>query len=298
LVGRTPEAVKQAGTRWQLSTIQAACSWLTKRTVSCASRTLKGFGIRFKRSRAHVHSPDTHYLEKLADIVKALEASVESDGRIIVVFCDQFSFYRQPSGARDWCQRGATHQPLARRSHHSDTCGRIVGGLNGLTGQTTTRIASKITVSQLVSFYQDLCRTYPNAETIYVVLDNWPVHFHPDVLVALEPQETPWEMKTPPSWSKEPSAKARRLKLPIQLLPLPTYASWCNPIEKLWRKLQQELLHLHRNAQDWPTLKQQIEDWLAKYEQASTELLRYVGLTERSKLYGALFRTSTTASGP
>jgi hypothetical protein len=56
---------------------------------------LKGFGIHFKRSRDYVHSPDTHYLEKLADIVKALEASVPSDGRIIVVFCDQFSFYRQ-----------------------------------------------------------------------------------------------------------------------------------------------------------------------------------------------------------
>jgi DDE superfamily endonuclease len=259
---------------------------------------LQGFGIHFKRSRDHVHSPDTHYLEKLADIVTALEASVQSDGRIIVVFCDQFSFYRQPTGARDWCQRGASQQPLARRSHHRDTCGRIIGGLNGLTGQTTTRMASQITVSQLVSFYQDLCRTYPDAETIYVVLDNWPVHFHPDVLAALEPQQTPWEMKTPPSWPTEPSTKAKRLNLAIQLLPLPTYASWCNPIEKLWRKLQQELLHLHRDAQDWPTLKEKIKDWLAKFEPASAELLRYVGLTERSKLYGALFRTSPTASGP
>jgi hypothetical protein len=57
------------------------------------------------------------------------------------------------------------------------------------------------------------------------------------------------------------------------------------------------LLHLHRDAQDWPALKQKIEDWLAKFEQASAELLRYVGLKERSQLYGALFRASTTASG-
>lgn len=298
MVGRTPAALQQPGTRWQLSTLQAACGWLTARTLACVSRTLKGFGLHFKRSRDHVHSPDVHYVAKLKDIVKALEASVQSDGRILVVFCDQFSFYRQPTGARDWCQRGKQQQPLAKRSHHSNTCGRIVAGLNGLTGQTTSRMASQITVSQLVSFYQDLCRTYPQAEIIYVVLDNWPVHFHPDVLAALAPQQTPWEMKTPPSWPKEARAKAKRLNLPIQLLPLPTYASWCNPIEKLWRKLQQELLHLHRDAQDWPALKEKIKAWLAKFAQASAELLRYVGLTERSKLYGALFRTSTTASGP
>lgn len=262
------------------------------------SRTLKGFGLHFKRSRDHVHSPDVHYLEKLADIVTALPAAVPSDGRLILVFGDQFSFYRQPTGARDWCHSGATHQPLAQRSHQRDTCGRIGGGLNGLTGQTTTRMASKITVSQLVSFYQDLCRTYPEAETIYLVLDNWPVHFHPDVLAALAPQQTRWEMKTPPSWPTAPSAKAKSLQLPIQLLPLPTYASWCNPIEKLWRKLQQELLHLHRDAQDWSVLKEKIKAWLAKFEQDSAELLRYVGLTEHAKLYGALFRTSPTASGP
>ena len=46
-------------------------------------------------------------------------------------------------------------------------------------------------------------------------------------------------------------------QLPIQLVPLPTYASWCNPIEKLWRQLRQELLHLHRFADrfrstQWP----------------------------------------------
>jgi transposase len=289
--------LQQPGTRWQLSTIQAACDWLKERTVSCVSRTLKRLGIHFKHSRDHVHSPDVNYVEKLADIVAALEAAVASDGRLIVVFLDEFSFYRQPTGARNWCVIGAKHQPLAERSHHSDTCGRIVGGLNGLTGQTLTKMASKITVPQLVAFYKELRQAYPEAETIYVVQDNWPVHFHPDVVAALQPQQTRWEFKTPPSWPKEPSDKAKKLALPIQFLPLPTYASWCNPIEKFWRKLQQELLHLHRDAEDWPTLKEKIKEWLARFREGSKDLLRYVGLTENSKLYGALFRAPQTNSG-
>jgi len=30
--------------------------------------------------------------------------------------------------------------------------------------------------------------------------------------------------------------------LPIQIVQLPTYASWTNPIEKLWRKLKAEMV--------------------------------------------------------
>jgi len=70
---------------------------------------------------------------------------------------------------------------------------------------------------------------------------------------------------------------------------LPTYASWCNPIEKLWRWLQQEVLHLHGHAGDWPQLKAKIQDFLDHFREGSVELLRYVGLTENSKLFGALF---------
>jgi hypothetical protein len=128
---------------------------------------------------------------------------------------------------------------------------------------------------------------------IYVVEDNWPVHYHPDVLVALQPQQTQFPLKTPRSWPTEPSAMARRLNLPIQLLPLPTYASWCNPIDKLWRWLKQEVLHLHRYANDdGKLLKQKTKEFLEQFEQASADLLRYVGLTESSKLYGAVLATA------
>ena len=97
-------------------------------------------------------------------------------------------------------------------------------------------------------FYGDLRAAYPWAERIYVVPgQDWPVHTHPDVLVALEAQTSPFAFHRPPSWPTTPSAAAvtrwTDLALPIQIVPLPTYASWCNPIEKLWRKLRQEVTH-------------------------------------------------------
>lgn len=113
-------------------------------------------------------------------------------------------------------------------------------------------------------------------------MDNWPVHIHPDVLVALEPQESRHFRPLPPSWSPTPSAKAvgrwGQLQLPIQLVPLPTYASWCNPIEKLWRKLRQELTHLHRWADDLVRLRDEIDRFLRQFADGSPDLLRYVGL--------------------
>ena len=136
--------------------------------------------------------------------------------------------------------------------------------------------------------YEKARQEYPEAEVIYIVLDNWPVHFHADVLGELQAQKTPFHLKVPGNWSPEPSAKVKGLNLPIQLLPLPTYASWCNPIEKLWKHLKQKCLHLHRWSEVWDELKRRLREHLEQFKDGSEELLRYVGLTTNSKLYGAI----------
>ncbi len=73
-----------------------------------------------------------------------------------------------------------------------------------------------------------------------------------------------------------PNLQAPRLNLPIQLILLPTYASWTNPAEKVWRKLKQEELHLHCLADVWEALKQRVAAFLDRFAQGSRELLRYV----------------------
>jgi transposase len=288
LVNRAPDQFNQSGTRWKLETVRAACAWLNPLTISGVWQVLDRLGIGLKRGRDHLHSPDPHYVWKLADIVATLRKAANSNGRVVVVFADEFSFYRQPTLARDYCAVGSRRQPLARRSYQPDHVWRIVGGLNALSGKMTSTMTSKVSLSQMVKFLEALRTAYPRAKVIYLVVDNWPIHYHPDVLAALEPQKTRWELKVPDSWPTKPSRKAKRLNLPIQLLPLPTYASWCNPIEKLWRWLKQELLHLHPYADDWQGLKQKVKEFLGQFQRGSKELLRYVGLTPNSKLYGAV----------
>jgi hypothetical protein len=194
------------------------------------------------------------------------------------------TIYRQPSLANAWEQHGF-FQALAERSHQSDTKTRVVATLDLVSGRVLNRRRSKLGILDLVGFYKDqLCPTYGRAERIYVVLDNWPVHFHPDVLIALEPQEQlgRWPGHRPGNWSEKPSREAKRkwgdLQLPIQLIRLPTYAPWLNPIEKLWRKLKQEVLHLHRLADNLEQLRALVDDFLDQFVEGSLDLLHYVGL--------------------
>ncbi len=63
-----------------------------------------------------------------------------------------------------------------------------------------------------------------------------------------------------------------------RLLALPTYAPWANPIEKVWRRLRQDVLHRHGRADGRKALQEDVSRWLPKWSGPSPDLLRYVGL--------------------
>jgi len=97
-------------------------------------------------------------------------------------------------------------------------------------------------------------QTYPQAERIYEVQDNGSIHGHSEASEAIEAYP-----QIKPVW-------------------LPTYAPLLNPIEKLWRWLQQEIFKLHRWAGDARGLRQRVSDFLNQSVEGSGALLRYVGL--------------------
>jgi hypothetical protein len=277
VIRRTPEQLGHSQSRWTLAALRETLTWCRNLTLSGLHQLLDRLGIVWKRARNYVHSPDPFYQEKLAYIYH-IRALVETyPERYAFLYQDEVSFERQPTLASDWEEEGEP-QPLARLSHQSNTPGRIIGGLNALTGQVTYLLVSKVTLSKLGQFYKAVCADYPWAETIFIVQDNWPQHFHPDTLVRLQPQVLPWPPKLPPNFPKEPHPYIPRNNLPIRLLCLPTYASWLNPIEKLWRWLRQTVLHLHRLSNDWSGLKQRVLDFLDQFRHGSQSLLTYVGL--------------------
>jgi len=276
-VRREPSTFGESRSRWSLSLIIDVCKWLQVNTISGLSKLLKRLGISYKRGRSYIYSPDPYYQSKMDRIALCLLKTWYEPEKYVFLYQDEFTYYRQPTLDRDYEQMG-DFQPLARRSYSSDTAFRGVGALNAITGQVTYQQSWKVGIKQLTQFYDAIVADYPRAITIYMVQDNWPIHFHPNLLAYLQPQDFEFPVRVSSRWSDKPSPKAKIGNLPIKIVQMPTYASWANPIEKLWKWVRQTVIHLHRLSDDWSTLKQRIWDFILPFKRGSDELLRYTGL--------------------
>jgi len=277
VVRREPGLFGHTQSRWTLTSLLRTCDWLKLDTLGGVSQLLDRLGIHLKRARTYLHSPDPDYVGKLALIGQCLLRTWCDPQRYVFLYLDEFTYYRQPTLASAYEAQGHV-QPLAHFSYKSNTAWRVVGALNALTGQVTWQQHKTIGLAQLSRFYDTLQATYPEVREIYVVQDNWPIHFHPDILAHLQPQTWQYPLHRPAHWKTQARSTVVQANWPIRLLPLPTYASWLNPIEKLWRWLKQEILHLHRSSDDWPGLKQRVAAFLNQFLHGCDALLRYVGL--------------------
>lgn len=277
LVHQPPRAQGLKQTRWSLNALRRTAPFSGLTTDSGVHRALAHLGVTYKRGRAYVHSPDTHYQAKVDLLASCLDRSREDPERYPFLYLDELTYYRQPTVSWAYEQQGPS-QALARRSHHCNTAVRIGAGMDAISARVIYYQGRRVGCSELVELFQAICQSYPQAERIYVALDNWPVHYHQDVLGALRPQDLPYPVYTPRNWPTQPRAKVAKLNLPIQLVQLPTYAPWTNPIEKLWRWLYQDVLHLHRMADDLEGLKREVASFLGQFQTGSQDLLRYTGL--------------------
>jgi transposase len=251
-VRRPPRAAGLDRSRWTLAGLLAAVLWLTGMSAGGLSRLLPRLGVRYRRGQEHVHSPDPEYAAKMAAVAAARAEAAARPGAVVFVYQDEFTAYRRPSVARAWHRAGGPGRP-AELGHKANGQRRLIAALDAVDGRVFCRQRAHADVGTLIRYYRALAEAYPAAEVIYVAQDNWPVHFHPRVLEALEGTK-------------------------VRLLRLPTYAPWTNPIEKLWRRLKQEVLHQHDFGDDWEGLKGAVTAWLRKWSDPSPDLLRYVGL--------------------
>jgi transposase len=226
--------------------------WLAGRSVGRIYHLLRRLGFSRKAAEKFVRSPDPQYGCKWRAILSAYARLLAEPQQVVLLWLDELSFYRQPSVAPAYHPQGDT-QPRAWQAPGANTQTRILASLDAASGRVVYQQASRVNLKTFCAFAAQLRAAYPTAPTVYVVMDNWPIHTCPQALAAL--------------------AVAG-----LSPLFLPTYASWLNPIEKLWRWLRQTVLHLHRCAADLATLRQQVRDFLDQFANGSSQLLRYVGL--------------------
>lgn len=252
VIGASPQQRGLKRSRWWLAGIREVVGYLAGHSLMTVQRLLARLEVSYKRGRLYVHSPDPDYDSKQA-YIRQLAALVQAEpARYVLLYADEFTYYRRPTVAQGYAVR-ASDAPRAVQGWGSNTRRRIAALLDAMTGAVLFEHRSRCGRAALIALFRQAQTAYPEAERIFIVLDNWSVHFHPDVLAAVQHS-------------------------PLELVRLPTYAPWTNPIEKLWHWLYKDLLSLHPFAQDWLQLQQRISSWLQQFRFGSLELLRYVGL--------------------
>lgn len=216
------------------------------------SRLLHRLDLRYKRGREHVHSPDLLYQEKLAAIADARALAQMAPEQVIFLYADEHTANRRPLVGRTYRDK---KQGGEKASGAASRIIRLAGALDVATGQVLVRRRCRFTVKEVYRFFYHVEQHYPEADVIYMALDNWPNHFHAYVMEHLA-----------------------RIHSKIRLLPLPTYAPWTNPIEKFWLKLNREFMRQHRFGLDYHAFCDALDLWLDKHRVESAALLHEVGL--------------------
>jgi len=237
---------------WWLDGLRQTVGWLAERCLATVYQTLRRGHLVYKRGRRHVHSPDPAYAAKLATVAYVRARAAQAPNQVVTLYQDELTYYRRPTVAGGYAQAGQD-APRAEQGWGGNTLRRIAACLDPQSGQLIAWQRRHFDHGTLLRFYQAVAAAYPAAQRIYLIQDNWPVHFHADLLAALAPT-------------------------PLRLVRLPTYAPWTNPVEKVWRKLYAEVLHLHRFVDAWDELTQTVQAWLDQWIGPAPALLRYVGL--------------------
>jgi len=252
LLHRDPHLAGLDRSCWWLAGVRQAVPWMARMSLPGIWKTLKRFGLVYKRGRAHVHSPDPQYNEKLQAIEQARQEAAAAPGRVVFLYEDEHTANLRPLVGRTYSPRG---EPGAKATGTGSITVRLAGALDVATGQVIVRRRQTFTVKEMYRFFYHVEQHYPEAEKIYVALDNWPIHFH--------------------GYVKDNLA---RIHSKIHLLPLPTYAPWTNPIEKFWLKLNREFMRQHRFGDDFQAFCEALDLWLDKHRIASPALLHELGL--------------------
>ncbi len=257
---RSPLLYDLPYSRWTLTRLQTTIEWLTDKSLACLSKLLKRMHVSYKRGRQAVHSPDLGYNQKVACLRQARREVAQEPERKVFLYLDEHLISRYSGVARCYSACGAPARPAYHYAGFNSMM-RIVGCLDAQTGAVLSKRCRKADVETFLTFLSEVERQYPEAELIYIALDNWSVHVSPAVTQALE-------------------ARASR----IRLLFLPTYAPWLNPIEKVWLKFNREIGHMHPNFGRWQPWRLLIDHWLERITKGSEAMIRETGVASLSYL--------------
>ncbi len=258
MVHRSPRLYGLDRSGWWLAGLRQIVRWMQKLTLSGICQILRRFELRYKRGRQHVHSPDPLDNEKLAEIERARDLAIQAPEEVIFLYQDEHTANLRPQVGCSYRGKGEAGE---KATGGISELVRLAGVLDVASGQVLVRRRQRFNVKEMYRFFYHVEQHYPQADVIYIALDNWPVHLHPYVQEHLA-----------------------AIHSKIRLLPLPTYAPWTNPIEKFWLKLNREFMKQHPYGLDAGAFRDALDLWLDTHREESAALFHEVGLLPKASL--------------
>ena len=146
---------------------------------------MRAAGIQLRHGRTQYFSPDPAYQQKEAALLRALRHVGQHPGRVVGLLVDELSYTRWPEPSANWCEQAPEPPPVADRKGSRYQRYRVVGALDALSGQVQVHQDSHIDREVFSRFVRRLDHAYPQAERIYLIWDNWPVHHSDEVKQTL-----------------------------------------------------------------------------------------------------------------
>jgi len=164
-----------------------------------------------------VSSPDPEYESKKSRI-EALQRQAEA-GEIDLYYEDEIDLALLPTITRCWCQRGRQRIIQTPRKNQKRYGAGLIHWVSGklywATSDHKDNALFRAVLSQLFESAPE-----PQVRKIYVVIDNYRIHFAKPVLAFLQAHQDQME-----------------------LVCLPTYSPKLNPVERFWKHLRRKVTH-------------------------------------------------------
>lgn len=132
------------------------------------------------------------------------------------MYQDESSFYQSGTIHAKWARKGS--KPILK-IYGTYSRLNVFGVINPITGQSHFQYIKRLNADCFISYLKAIRREYPNANRIFLIIDNAPGH----------------RAKKVDNFLKEESS--------IKIVKLPPYSPDLNPIETVWREVKKDVVY-------------------------------------------------------
>jgi transposase len=207
------------------------------------SLALKRIGARLGRPKPTVGCPWPK--RRRNRCISAIEKVVATLGpREVAVYLDEVDIHLNPKIGPDWMNRGKQKEVMTPGQNVKRY---IAGALDASSGQLIWAQSDRKNSLLVIALLNKLLATYPRAQAIHIVLDNFKIHD-----------------------SQATRAAVAALKGKVVLHFLPPYCPDHNRIERTWRDLHDNVTRNHK-CRSMEELMREVVDYIRRRNKAARE---------------------------